>query len=69
MLHYVNGFSCAMDNEREDFIIHFVQRIPKVGDEGMEEEMITENISSLVMGKNVAEKLLSALQEMLNIEE
>lgn len=69
MLQYVNGFSCAMDNEREDFIINFVQRIPKIEDEGMQEEMITENISSLVMNKNVAERLLDALKEMLDTED
>lgn len=68
MLQYVNGFSCAIDSEKEDFIINFVQRIPRFEIEGIQEDMITENVTSLVMGKAVAEKLLKALQEMLETE-
>lgn len=68
MLQYVNGFSCAMDEEKEDFMIHFVQRIPNLEEGDLQEEMITENVASIVMGKAMAEKLLDALNEMLNLK-
>lgn len=68
MLHYVNGFSCAMDSDKEEFIIDFVQRVPKIELDGIQEDMVTESVASLVMGKAVAERLLKALKEMLDTE-
>ncbi len=65
MLQYVNGFSCAVDNEKEEFIINFVQRIPKIDENGIQEELTTEAVSSIVMGVGVAEKLFHTLEEML----
>lgn len=69
MLQFVNGFSCAVDSEKKEFIINFVQRIPKIDDEGMQTETIVENVSSIVMGKSLAEKLVDAVQGMLETEE
>lgn len=65
MLQYVNGFSCAVDSEKEEFIINFVQRIPKINENGIQEELTTETVSSIVMGVAVAERLLDTLEEML----
>lgn len=65
MLQYVNGFSCAVDNEKEEFIINFVQRIPKIDENGIQEELTTEAVFSIVMGVGVAEKLFHTLEEML----
>ncbi len=65
MLQYVNGFSCAVDNEKKEFIINFVQRIPKIDENGIQEELTTEAVSSIVMGVGVAEKLFHTLEEML----
>lgn len=54
-----------MDNEKEEFIINFVQRIPKIDENGIQEELTTEAVSSIVMGVGVAEKLFHTLEEML----
>lgn len=68
MLQYVNGFYCAVDNQKEDFILNFVQRNPRIDDEGIQDEMVTETVASLVMGKTVAQNLLTALGRMLETE-
>ena len=69
MLNYTNGFSCAIDNDKGDFIINFIQRIPKIEGEGIPEEETIENVSSVVMNKVTAGKLLSALKELLETED
>ncbi len=66
MVQYVNGFSCALDSEKEDLIINFVQRIPVIEEDGILEEAQVENVASVVMGKIVAEKLLDVLKEILD---
>lgn len=68
MLQYVNGFSCAIDSEKEDVILNFVQRSPVIDEEGIQEETQVETVSSLIMGKAVAERLLEALEELLTSE-
>lgn len=69
MLQFVNGFTCAVDSEKQEFIINFIQRIPKIEDGGIQSETIVENVSSIVMGKSLAEKLVEAVQDMLEAEE
>ncbi|MDO4328126.1 MAG: DUF3467 domain-containing protein [Lachnospiraceae bacterium] len=65
MLQYINGFSCAMDDEKEEFMINFVQRLPMIKDGNIQEEMAAETVSSIVMRKAVAEQLYDALKELL----
>lgn len=66
MLQFINGFSCAMDQERGEMIINFVQQSPDFDDDG---KVTIEEISSIVMGKVTAQKLLDSLNEMLNENE
>lgn len=68
MLQYVNGFSCAIDEEKREFILNFVQRFPKIKEGNIGEEMEIEVISSLAMDKKVAERLRSALNDVLEDE-
>lgn len=69
MLQYVNGFSCALNEEKEEFILNFVQRFPKIKDGKMENETDVEVVSSLVMDMQIAKRLKNALGEMLEDEE
>lgn len=64
MLQYVNGFSCALNSQNEDFIISFIQTSPNF--ENDRDEYIRENIASLVMPKEIAGNLSQALLEMLD---
>ena len=34
MLQFTNGFSCAMNQEKEELVISFVQQIPEIGEDG-----------------------------------
>ena len=63
MLQYTNGFSCAMDSNKESVIIEFIQKVPVLrSEEGQKEK--TETVSSLVMDVSTAANLLSVLTEM-----
>lgn len=69
MLQYTNGFSFALDREKESLIMNCVQRIPKIIDGKMGEETEVENVATLVMDKTTAETLLKALKTLLENEE
>ena len=68
MLQYTNGFSCAMDNEKESLIINFIQEMPQIDNGAMKDETMIENVTTLVMDKVTAEKLFNALKQMLGDE-
>lgn len=65
MLQYTNGFSCAMDQEKEELIISFVQQVPEIGEDGETSNIRVEEVANLVMGKMMAQNLLDGLAEML----
>ncbi|MBD5548186.1 MAG: hypothetical protein HDQ97_12415 [Lachnospiraceae bacterium] len=65
MLQYTNGFSCAMDQEKDELMISFVQQVPEIGEDGETNHVKVEEVVNLVMGKVLAQKLLDGLVEML----
>lgn len=69
MLQYANGFSCAMDEEKESLIINFVQRMPQIINGAMDEKTTVENVATLVMDKSTGENLFNALKQMLGDDE
>lgn len=66
MLQFTNGFSCAMDQEKGELIISFLQQVPEIGDDGKTKSVKTEEVSNLVMGKVMAQNLLDGLAEILS---
>ena len=64
MLQFTNGFSCAMDQQKEELMINFIQQIPEIGDDGKTENVRIEEVINLVMGKVMAQNLLEALSEI-----
>ena len=66
MLHYVNGFSCAMDSEKDELIIKLLQRSPDFTDDN--DGVIMDEVATIVMGKVTAQRLLEGLKEMLEDE-
>ena len=66
MLQYVNGFSCAMDSEKDELIIKLLQRIPDFTDDN--DGVIMDEVATIVMGKVTAQRLLEGLKEMLEDE-
>lgn len=67
MLQYVNGFSCAMDSEKDEMIIKLLQRSPDFTDDN--DGVITDEVATIVMGKVTAQRLLEGLREMLEDED
>ncbi len=66
MLQYVNGFSCAMDSEKDELIIKLLQRSPDFTDDN--DGVIMDEVATIVMGKVTAQCLLEGLKEMLEDE-
>ena len=66
MLQYVNGFSCAMDSEKDELIIKLLQRSPDFADDN--DGVIMDEVATIVMGKVTAQRLLEGLKEMLEDE-
>ena len=66
MLQYVNGFSCAMDSEKDELIIKLLQRSPDFTDDN--DGVIMDVVATIVMGKVTAQRLLEGLKEMLEDE-
>ena len=66
MLQYVNGFSCAMDSEKDELIIKLLQRSPDFMDDN--DGVIMDEVATIVMGKVTAQRLLEGLKEMLEDE-
>ena len=66
MLQYVNGFSCAMDSEKDELIIKLLQRSPDFTDDN--DGVIMDEVATIVMGKVTAQRLLRGLKEMLEDE-
>lgn len=66
MLQYVNGFSCAMDSEKDELIIKLLQRSPDFTDDN--DGVIMDEVATIVMGKVTAQRLLEGLEEMLEDE-
>lgn len=64
MLQFTNGFSCAMDQEKEEVIITFVQQVPEIGEDG-KTTVTVEEVTRLVMGKVTAQNLSDGLAEIL----
>ena len=67
MLQYVNGFSCAMDSEKDELIIKLLQRSPDITDDN--DGVIMDEVATIVMGKVTAQRLLEGLREMLEDED
>ena len=67
MLQYVNGFSCAMDSEKDEMIIKLLQRSPDFTDDN--DDVIMDEVATIVMGKVTAQRLLEGLREMLEDED
>jgi hypothetical protein len=66
MLQYVNGFSCAMDSEKDELIIKLLQRSPDFTDDN--DGVIMDEVATIVMGKVTTQRLLEGLKEMLEDE-
>ncbi len=69
MQQYTNGFTCAMDQKKEEIVLNFLQQIPMIGEDGKVENMQVEEVVKLVMGKALAQNLLDTLTEMLTEDE
>ena len=65
MLQFTNGFTCALDQEKEELIITFVQQVPKIENDGKATHIEVEEVVKLVMGKVTAQNLIEGLSEVL----
>ena len=60
---YANGYQCAMDDGKREVVINYLLTIPKVQGDSM--EAVTETVATVIMSKEMAEKLMESIQEIL----
>jgi len=65
MFQYTNGFSCAMDRERTELRIRFLQHSPDFGTDNQLGGMRNEEVASLIMNRDTALRLAEALNQIL----
>jgi hypothetical protein len=66
VLQYTNGFSCAINGEKTEIVIHFVQNCPGFDESGKVSSLVNEPVTTLIMHKDVASGLISALTRLLS---
>lgn len=65
MLQFTNGFSCAMNQDKGELFITFVQQFPKFDEDGNATNVEVEEVVKLVMGKDTAQNLIDGLNEVM----
>lgn len=65
MLQFTNGFTCAMNQDKGELFITFVQQFPKIDEDGNTTNVEVEKVVELVMGKDTAQNLIDGLNEVL----
>ena len=61
MFHFVNAYTCAIDNDKKTIAIQFSQRHPKFDEIGEYQKTEFETISSLFIDKEMAAALGKSL--------
>jgi hypothetical protein len=66
MLQFTNGFACAVDGDKTEVIINFMQNHPNFDKDGNVAGTASESVVSIVMQHEMAAELASALLKMLS---
>ena len=66
MLQFTNGFACAVDGSKSEFIINFIQNHPTFDKAGNVSDAVTEPVVSVIMQKDTAAELASAITTLLS---
>ncbi|NMA25682.1 MAG: hypothetical protein GX936_08460 [Clostridiales bacterium] len=66
MLQFTNGFSCAVDDKKTEIVIRFEQTCPGFDESGKVSSLVNEPVTTLIMHKDVASGLISALTRLLS---
>lgn len=61
---YANGYQCAMDDGESEVVINYLLTIPRIQGDSMAAE--TETVATVIMSKEMAEKLMESIQEILD---
>lgn len=69
MLQYVDGFTCSVNEEKSNIVIHFKQTEPVIDEESGDVSTITNNIASIIMDSDCAQGLVNSLAGFLQAKE
>ena len=64
MLNYTNGFSCIVSDNKKEFIISFLQTVPKSNEAGAITELVQEPVATFAMTVETMFLLKRALNEI-----
>lgn len=65
MINYTNGFSCAISDNKKEFLLTFLQTVPKVTETGEIKELSQEQVATFVMNIETMLLLRNALDTIL----
>ena len=66
VLQFTNGFTCAMNQDKGELFITFVQQVPEFDEDGNATNVEVEEVVKLAMGKVTAQNLIDSLNEVLS---
>ena len=66
MVQYVNGMSCAINNDNKQLIINFEQSFPELGEQGFNNtNLVSESVVTIMMDLELVEKMHQVLSQVL----
>lgn len=64
MMQYVNRYTCATNNAKNEFVLNFYQQAPAIDENGSIIDSLTEPVSSLVMTMDCALSLMDTIKAL-----
>ncbi len=68
-VEYVNGFNCAINNQKDEVVISLFRTLPKINDEGDFDGAVLTKAGIVILNRETAENLVSSLTQMLSDSE
>ena len=66
MVQYVNGMSCAINNDNKQLIINLEQSFPELGEQGFNNtNLVSESVVTIMMDLELVEKMHQVLSQVL----
>lgn len=65
MINYANGFSCAVSDNKKEFLINFLQTAPKINEVGEITGLAQEAVATFAMTTETMFALRNSLNEII----
>lgn len=66
-VEYINGFSCAINEDRNELVINFLRTMPKTNEEGdFEDGVEASRICTIIMNSDNAMNLKNSIENLIS---